>query len=234
MDGTFDCSFPDFHSKAACRIRYFKSVSRLCPSAAVAWSGMRGAASIVFAIMAMTGTAVLSNDIFHIVFFIVLFSILIQGTLLPGVAKALDMIDKDGDVLKTFNDYTEEVPVRFLQFTLQKGHAWEGKPLSAVTLPPESILTLILRNQLKLIPKGDTVLQEGDVLILSGREGGQISGIHLYERKIMKDDEWAGKKLSEISLSGSLVILILRKEQVVIHNGETVLRENDLLYMSDR
>ena len=80
----------------------------------------------------------------------------------------------------------------------------------------------------------DTVLQEGDVLILSGREGGQISGIHLYERKIMKDDEWAGKKLSEISLSGSLVILILRKEQVVIPNGETVLRENDLLYMSDR
>lgn len=200
----------------------------------VAWSGMRGAASIVFAIMAMTGAAVLSNDIFHIVFFIVLFSILIQGTLLPGVAKALDMIDKDGDVLKTFNDYTEEVPVRFLQFTLQKGHAWEGKPLSAITLPPESILTLILRNQLKLIPKGDTVLQEGDVLILSGREGGQISGIHLYERKIMKEDEWTGKKLSEISLSGSLVILILRKEQVVIPNGETILQENDLLYMSDR
>ena len=59
---------------------------------------------------------------------------------------------------------------------------------------------------------------------MSGREGGQISGIHLYERKIMKDDEWAGKKLSEISLSGSLVILILRKEQVVIPNGETVLQ----------
>lgn len=200
----------------------------------VVWSGMRGAASIVFAIMAMTGTAVLSNDIFHIVFFIVLFSILIQGTLLPGMAKVLDMIDEDGNVLKTFNDYTEEVPVQFLQFTLQKGHPWEGKPLSAVTLPPESILTLILRDNLKLIPKGNTVLQEGDILILSGREGGQISGIHLYERRIMKDDEWAERKLSEISLAGSLVILILRNEHVVIPNGETVLKENDLLYISDR
>ena len=200
----------------------------------VAWSGMRGAASIVFAIMAMTGTAVLSNDIFHIVFFIVLFSILIQATFIPAMAKVLDMIDEDGNVLKTFNDYTEEVPVQFLQFTLQKGHPWEGKPLSAVTLPPESILTLILRDNLKLIPKGNTVLQEGDILILSGREGGQISGIHLYERRITKDDEWAERKLSEISLAGSLVILILRNEHVVIPNGETVLKENDLLYISDR
>mgnify|MGYP002404489335 FL=1 len=71
-------------------------------------------------------------------------------------------------------------------------------------------------------------------MILSGREGGQISGIHLYERRIMKDDEWAERKLSEISLAGSLVILILRNEHVVIPNGETVLKENDLLYISDR
>ncbi len=200
----------------------------------VAWSGMRGAASIVFAIMAMTGTAVLTNDIFHIVFFIVLFSILVQGTLLPQVAKALDMIDEEGDVLKTFNDYTEEVPVQFLRFTLQKGHVWEGKSLSSIVLPPESILVLILRNNLKLIPKGDTVLEAGDTLILSGREGGQVSGINLYEREITEDDEWVNRKLSDISLSGSLIILILRNGEVVIPNGETVLKKGDLLYMGDR
>ena len=39
----------------------------------VSWSGMRGAASIVFAIMTVTSPAVMQNDIFHIVFFIVLF-----------------------------------------------------------------------------------------------------------------------------------------------------------------
>lgn len=67
-----------------------------------------GAASIVFAIMAVTRDAGISNDIFHIVFFIVLFSILIQGTLLPFAAEKLDMIDDKEDVLKTFSDYTEE------------------------------------------------------------------------------------------------------------------------------
>lgn len=45
--------------------------------------GLRGAASIVFAIMARSSGTVFEHDIFHMIFFIVLFSILLQGTLLP-------------------------------------------------------------------------------------------------------------------------------------------------------
>lgn len=57
----------------------------------VSWAGLRGAASIVFAIMAEMAVET-ENDVFHIVFMIVLFSILLQGSLLPLVAKKLDMI----------------------------------------------------------------------------------------------------------------------------------------------
>ena len=53
----------------------------------VSWTGMRGVASIVFAIISVQLNTNLSIDIFHIVFFIVLFSILLQGSLLPFVAK---------------------------------------------------------------------------------------------------------------------------------------------------
>ena len=60
----------------------------------VSWAGLRGAASIVFAIMATVSPAYTKNDLFHIVIFIVLFSISIQGTLLGLVAKKLDMIDE--------------------------------------------------------------------------------------------------------------------------------------------
>lgn len=73
----------------------------------VSWSGLRGAASVVFAIMAMVSPAYTKNDIFHMVIFIVLFSISIQGSLLGVVAKKLDMIDEDGNVMKTFSDYSK-------------------------------------------------------------------------------------------------------------------------------
>ena len=80
--------------------------SKISQQLLVSWAGLRGAASIVFAIMASMAVTT-ENDIFHIVFMIVLFSILLQGSLLPVVAKKLDMIDKNADVMKTFNDYSE-------------------------------------------------------------------------------------------------------------------------------
>ncbi|MBM6862064.1 cation:proton antiporter, partial [Clostridium saudiense] len=46
----------------------------------IAWVGIRGAASIVFAIFAETYGVPIDNDIFHIIFFIALFSVAVQGT----------------------------------------------------------------------------------------------------------------------------------------------------------
>ena len=71
----------------------------------ISWVGLRGAASIVFAIYATTYGVNMTYDIFHIVFFVALFSVSIQGTLLPKFAKKLDLVDNNTLVLKTFNDY---------------------------------------------------------------------------------------------------------------------------------
>ena len=129
----------------------------------VSWAGLRGAASIVFAIMAEMAVET-ENDVFHIVFMIVLFSILLQGSLLPLVAKKLDMIDEKGDVMKTFNDYSDEVPVQFIQLSIPKSHHWCGKTLKELTLPPETLVVLLKRNGENIIPNGNTRLLENDVL----------------------------------------------------------------------
>lgn len=199
----------------------------------VAWSGMRGAASIVFAIMAMTSPATLGNDIFHIVFFIVLFSVLVQGTLLPVVARKLDMIDEDGDVMKTFTDYADEMPVEFIRFKITNGHEWHGKKVADITLPPECILVLLIRGEEKFVPKGNTVLNEGDTIILSGVESGEIKGVNLYEHKVEADDERVNRKIHEFSSEKLLIIMIRRESQVVIPKGDTVILENDILVIND-
>lgn len=198
----------------------------------VAWAGMRGAASIAFAIMATTDPAMLQSDIYHIVFFIVLFSILIQGTLLPLVAKKLDMIDEKGDVMKTFNDYAEELPLQFIKFTVSKGHEWEGKTVSEILLPPESMLVMVIREGNKIVPKGDTRLQLNDRVILSGREPGKVTDVELYERIIEEQDEWEGKTLAEIPNKNHLVILIQRGDQVIIPTGDTRILREDVLVMN--
>ena len=101
-----------------------------------AWAGLRGAASIVFAIMATRSGAVLSHDLFHIVFCVVLVSILFQGSLLPFCAKKLHMIDESRDILTTFTDYSEETDVHFIDIPVCEGHPWIGLTVKDLNLPP--------------------------------------------------------------------------------------------------
>lgn len=200
----------------------------------VSWAGMRGAASIVFAIMTVIDPAITNNDIFHIVFFIVLFSILLQGTLLPFISRKLGMTDDEGDVMRTFTDYVDEVPVQFIQFTINPSHPWVDKAIRSILLPPESILVLLIRGNEKLVPNGKMVLRKGDTLILSGKVSGRIDGIHLYEKTVVSSDGLSGKPISEVHFEDEkLIIMIRRKGNIIIPKGDTILRDNDILVIND-
>ena len=199
----------------------------------VSWAGMRGAASIVFAITAVINPALVSTDIFHIVFFIVLFSILLQGSLLPWISKKLDMIDNNTDVMKTFNDYVDEVPVQFIQLSIKAEHPWKGKMISEIVLPPDSILVLLIRDGVKIVPNGQTFLVEDDILVLSGKAMDEIDGVNLYEKEIKEDDGLSGKKLYQLPVGEKLIIMIKRGDKVIIPRGSTQLEIGDLLVVND-
>lgn len=200
----------------------------------VALAGLRGAASVVFAIMTVTHPANIENDLFHIVFCIVLFSILIQGMFLPVMAKKLDMIDEKEDVLKTFTDYTEEVPVQFIQFTVTPDHSWNGKQVKDIILPPETLLVQMRQEEETITPDGNTMLQAGNVLILSAKAMQDVEEVHLTELTLDRGNKWIGKMVSEICpRPGKLVIMIQRAEDIIIPNGKTILEESDVLVMKE-
>lgn len=206
--------------------------SKLSQVLLVSWSGLRGAASIVFSVMALMNIQT-ENDVFHIVFFIVLFSILLQGTLLPFVAKKLGMLDTSGDVMKTFTDYSEEVPIQFIKFTLDGTHGWVGRNLKDIILPPDTIVVLVIRDKVQIVPDGGTILKMGDTLILCAKSSGNIDGVHLSERRITSGDKFIGKTLSEIN-GDALIIMIQRGDKVVIPQGQTVIEENDILVINHK
>lgn len=201
----------------------------------VSWSGLRGAASIVFAVMVTVSPVSTSNDIFHITFLIVLFSILFQGSLIPFLSRKLNMIDDSVDVLKTFSDYSDEMPVQYIQFKIGKGHLWADKKVEEVTLPPETLLVLLKRDGRNLIPDGQTKLQPDDTLVLSAQAQvpGTMDGIMLTEKIIEKKDDWAGKMIADIpKKDGILIIMIQRNGKVIIPKGHTVLKEGDMLVIN--
>lgn len=198
--------------------------------ALVSFSGLRGAASIVFAIQTVLSPIQMENDIFHIVFVVVLFSIAIQGSLLPAVAKKLNMIDEEGDVLKTFTDYVDETPVHFIQFEVEKKHPWCGKAVSELVLPPGSILVHLWRGDVKMVPRGDTFLQEGDILVLCTLEREDMPEFFLTEKIVEKGDPESGTPLARCPVpKGALIVLIQRGKDYFIPDGSTLIQEGDRL-----
>ena len=198
----------------------------------VSWSGLRGAASIVFSIMAYTATND-DLDTFHIIFMMVLFSILLQGSMLPWISRKLDMLDKTADVMKTFNDYSEEADIQFIQLTIPENHLWCGHKLKDLTLPPETLIVLIRRGEQNIIPDGETIILQNDVLVLSAITPDEIHGIKLVEKIIEKDSRYNNKLLSEISKKhNEIIIMIQRNGQVIIPNGNVRLTTGDILVIN--
>ena len=134
----------------------------------ISWVGLRGAASIVFAIFAMTGDAVLQYDIFHIIFIVALISVSLQGTLLPTMAKKLDLVDDSTPVLKTFTDYEEEHNTQLLEYEVKENSSILNQTLLEADIPEGVLIVMIKRNNEIVIPNGSTVIMLGDILVLSG------------------------------------------------------------------
>ena len=201
----------------------------------VSWAGLRGAASIVFAIMAVVSPAYGKETIFQIVFCVVLLSILFQGTLLPMMAKKLDMLDEQENVLKTFNDYSDETNVQFIRLDLREGHPWIHRRIQEIESIPGLLIAAVLRGKEAVMPKGDTRLQEGDALILVAKEYLGREGITLSEQHVEQGSVLIGKKLKEIDLKKqSLVVLIQRDGKEMIPDGESRILEGDVLVLYTR
>lgn len=132
----------------------------------ISWVGLRGAASIVFAIFAVTHKAIIETDIFHIVFFIALFSVSIQGTLIPALAKKLDLVDDDIPVLKTFNDYKDDFNERLVEIRVTKENKCVNKAIVDLEIPDDILIVLIKRKNMIVHPRGSTVIEDGDVLVV--------------------------------------------------------------------
>lgn len=196
----------------------------------VSFAGLRGAASIVFAIMATVSPSALDNDLFHIVFCIVLLSISFQGSLLPLCARWLGMTDGSIDVMKTFSDYSEETDLHFIKVRVSAAHPWAGQELRSVTLPPETLIVILLRDGRQIVPNGKTVLLENDEAVLSAYQYSDKDGISLREHKITAGSEWVGQTIRDFSPHDhELVVLLIRRNKAILPKGGTKIAEHDVL-----
>jgi cell volume regulation protein A len=201
----------------------------------VSFAGLRGAASIVFAIMAMSAATFMGKDIFNVVFCIVLVSISLQGTLLPFVAKKLGQIDEKADVMKTFTDFSEETDLQFTEIKITKENSWCNKLVKDLGLPRAMLLCQVVKMDGKLVlPNGNTLLEQGDKVIICTQAYNNSDGtLMIVKHEIPENSRWVGLPLKDYSSTQQYqIILIERGRKRIIPNGNTILKAGDLLYIN--
>ncbi|WP_154026413.1 potassium/proton antiporter [Olsenella uli] len=217
--------------------------------ALASWAGLRGAASVVFALyvvtagVAMPGTLAtdtwtvaveLPFNIFDLVFVVVILSLVIQGSALPALAKRLNMIDPVANVMRTFNDFQEESDLSLIKIKVDPSHPWIGRALRDVPTPRDLIVVLILRRgNERVVPGGGTVIEPGDLLVYAAptfeaRDDFKLREIHVGERH-----RWAGKLLRELPDTSRMVIVMLKRgDESIIPNGNTRIEPGDLAFVA--
>ena len=159
-----------------------------------------------------------------------IFSVLVQGSLLPQIANKLNMIDNESDVYKTFNDYKEEAGISLMRLYIPKGHNWENKLISEANMPLGALVLMIKRNHITIVPKGNTVIKADDTLILSVPQYESTENINLKEISIDKCHAWSDKTIADLQLpDNQLIAMIKRDKENIIPSGNTKLKNGDIV-----
>ncbi len=138
------------------------------------WAGLRGAIPIVLATFPIVDGVTAGFDLFNIVFFAVIVSTLLQGITITPVARWLG-VTTDESAIPT--PITPEATIHRLgaetvEFTVRPGDAVVGLRVADLHLTKDALLTLVLRNERAILPRGDTVIEEGDLLEMIVRQEG--------------------------------------------------------------
>ena len=128
------------------------------------WAGLRGAVPIVLATYPAAAGLEIGNQVFNLVFFAVILSILVQGSTLGWVAKWLRLSEparpKPLFSLEMITMAKSDYDVVTVDLPGPKGA--EGPQIRDLTLPEGAVITLVTRGDQVVLPKGATRLQGWD------------------------------------------------------------------------
>lgn len=146
----------------------------------ISWVGLRGAAPIVFATYPLLAHIEYATTIFHLVFFISVSSVLLQGTTLPYIAKWLH-VNVPQKIKRNFPldiELKGDIKSELVEMDIPEDSPAAGRPVVDLDLPKSAFIVLIHRTGKYFTAGGDTVLEAGDHLLLMADSKETVSRIY--------------------------------------------------------
>lgn len=137
----------------------------------LSWVGLKGAVPITLATFPLMAGVPGSEVLFDAVFFVVLASAITQGWSLPVVARWLKL-GRPADPAPPFTveiNALRHVDGDIVDYTVAPSARVAGQLLRDLALPDGAVVTLVVRGEEVIMPRGSTALRPGDHVFLAMR-----------------------------------------------------------------
>ena len=134
--------------------------------------------------------------------------------------------------IKRRTEYGVEEDMRFIKIHLHDRDKWVGKTIMDLNLPVNVIITMIKRGDDHIIPRGNVVLQTGDVIVMGAEAFEEQEQINLKEIVLQRQNPWTGERICDLDISRhSVIVLVKRNGRTLIPYGNMILKEGDTVFM---
>jgi cell volume regulation protein A len=130
------------------------------------WAGLRGAIPVVLATFPVISGVSHSLEFFNIVFFAVVISAILQGTTFEPLAKALGVTTRRPALPRPLAETgtIRALGAEVVEYVVGEDDAIIGHRVRELRLPREALLSVIVRGEEAILPRGSTRIEAGDRL----------------------------------------------------------------------
>ncbi|MCX5774752.1 MAG: potassium/proton antiporter [Fusobacteria bacterium] len=133
------------------------------------WGGLKGAVPIVFAALIYSKGVGNDSSIFNFIFYIVVFSVLVQGSTLSWLGKKL------GVIVENTRNFKESISIdeieyfedQLIEVSIMQNSWLQSKLIRDIRLPLSALIVSVIRGREYIYPKASLPLEVGDRLLIS-------------------------------------------------------------------
>jgi cell volume regulation protein A len=149
--------------------------------ALLGWAGLRGGVPIVLGTFVLSSHVRSADTIFNAVFFVVLVSVVLQGTTLEWLARRLGLVGASAPTQRPL-EVTRTGVLDLEEFRVGPDHAIAGAAVRELGLPREALVAVVVRGDDAIPPRGSTRIEAGDVLFVLVPHGKRPEVEDVFER----------------------------------------------------